>query len=149
MNERRSMKKVASGLMALTMAAGMLPANVGSFISLSASADEAELVAYVDEEVTADETTAEAVEEVVAVDYSALSEGDYVIEEGDVTVDSVVTVSGVVNLTLNAGATFTASQGIVIEDGAVLNVTAKAHSTQQVLPMRVPTSLVITLSRVL
>lgn len=122
MNERRSMKKVASGLMALTMAAGMLPANVGSFISLSASADEAELVAYVDEEVTADETTAEAVEEVVAVDYSALSEGDYVIEEGDVTVDSVVTVSGVVNLTLNAGATFTASQGIVIEDGAVLNV---------------------------
>ena len=96
MNERRSMKKVASGLMALTMAAGMLPANVGSFISLSASADEAELVAYVDEEVTADETTAEAVEEVVAVDYSALSEGDYVIEEGDVTVDSVVTVSGVV-----------------------------------------------------
>jgi hypothetical protein len=119
MNERRSMKKVASGLMALTMAAGMIPANVGSFISLSASADEIELVAYADDVVTDEETTAE---EVVAVDYSALSEGDYVIEKGDVTVDSVVTVSGVVNLTLNAGATFTASQGIVIEDGAVLNV---------------------------
>ncbi|SFD13143.1 fibronectin type III domain-containing protein [Ruminococcus albus] len=118
MNKGRNCKKVAAALMALTMTAGLVPANICSFISVTANAEEVELIVPADEVVTDDETTAE---EVVAVDYSALTEGEYVID-GDVTVESVITVSGVVNLTLNEGATLTAVQGIVIEEGAVLNV---------------------------
>ncbi|SEL31227.1 fibronectin type III domain-containing protein [Ruminococcus albus] len=118
MNKGRNCKKVAAALMALTMTAGMVPANICSFISVTANAEEVELIVPADEVVTDDETTAE---EVVAVDYSALTEGEYIID-GDVTVESIITVSGVVDLTLNAGATLTASQGIVIEEGAVLNV---------------------------
>ena len=118
MNKGRNCKKVAAALMALTMTAGMVPANICSFISVTANAEEVELIVPADEVVTDDETTAE---EVVAVDYSALTEGEYIID-GDVTVESVITVSGVVDLTLNSGATLTAVQGIVIEEGAVLNV---------------------------
>ena len=120
MNERKNAKKVAAGLIALTMAAGMIPAGVCGFTSIAANADEFELAVLADEVVTDDETT--AAEEVEVVDYSALKTGSYVIEDGNVTVDSVITVSGVVDLTLNEGATLTASQGIVIEEGAVLNV---------------------------
>ena len=118
MNKGRNCKKVAEDLMALTMTAGMVPANICSFISVTANAEDAELIVAADEVVTDDEST---IEEVVAVDYITLNDGDYTID-ADVTVDTVITVSGVVNLTLNEGTTFTASQGIVIEEGAVLNV---------------------------
>ncbi len=125
MNERRSCKKVTAGLMALIMTAGMLNAGVGSFASMqtvNASAMVVKHTALSDDEIVTDEETTADSDVMLSEDMTELNSANYFVDGGVVTIDSVITVKGEVNLTLNNGAELIAANGIVIEEGGVLNV---------------------------
>lgn len=125
MNERRSCKKVTAGLMALIMTAGMLNAGVGSFASMqtvTASAMVVKHTALYDDEIVTDEETTADGDVMLSEEMTELNSANYFVDGGVVTIDSVITVKGEVNLTLNNGAELIAANGIVIEEGGVLNV---------------------------
>ena len=103
--ERKIMKRCLSIIIALCMIMSVMPA-----ISLTAFA--ADSVTYLD----ADGNTKTASATLVTSSDTAWSDGWY-YADGEITLSSIVTVSGEVHLILCDGATLTASSGINVADG--------------------------------